>query len=363
MARRSRWLGRVGAACAGLGVAGLGAAGCSSDPGPGAKDGAAPQAGTIDFARVSDGPSSQPGLRMASWTTKADEARLAAVLHRYTDAAVLPRAAVDRWRRAGLRVLAVPVADVPGLREELGSVSGVQQQFLGEMSAWNALLQGPQLAATRLDDGEASVAVNAGSLRLLARGWVRARPALGDGTARAGAADAELFVELVPQHRGRADPLSRVGLDPTEAGLRRDEIAEGLVFRDLVFSVALPRDVALLIVPADPSSDWTAMATTPMTDAADASVSTEPAGPRPGPPAGTTDDASVGAVGETIAAGPGIAVFGAGVRGPVGPVTPEGTPVGFGLLTRDAGAAALGDEPRGVIVLSPELPGRFSLLQ
>lgn len=117
------------------------------------------------------------------------------------------------WRAAGLRIVAVPEAEVSKVRGVLSLIGPLEQRWNGELAKWTPILAGPSWEGERelsiasgagLREREA-VVLSAGRLRLLARAY--ALPSLvGEKL------ESRLTIELVPQHEepdGSARALSR----------------------------------------------------------------------------------------------------------------------------------------------------------
>ncbi|MCE7974303.1 MAG: hypothetical protein DYG92_08290 [Leptolyngbya sp. PLA1] len=81
--------------------------------------------------------------------------------------------AVEAWHANGLRVMAVPVDDVPLLRKSLMPVGAVQTQWLGQATRWTEIARGPTLAAPLVvgtDSGPLTLSAG-GHLKLAMRCW------------------------------------------------------------------------------------------------------------------------------------------------------------------------------------------------
>ncbi|MFZ2874145.1 MAG: hypothetical protein WAZ94_06650 [Phycisphaerales bacterium] len=81
--------------------------------------------------------------------------------------------AVEAWHANGLRVMTVPIDDVPALRRSLMPVGAVQTQWLGQATRWTEIARGPTLAAPMVigtDSGPLALAAG-GHLKLAMRCW------------------------------------------------------------------------------------------------------------------------------------------------------------------------------------------------
>lgn len=209
----------------------------------------------------------------------------------------------EEWREHGLRLVRVPLADVPGLRRAMPVLGRVDRQWLGQIPRWTELLQGDRIgASTGLLVGGTRIALPDGRMRLLARAWTAPT-----------ASGPRLRVDLTVQHapvaptRGALGDIGRIA--PEEGGD---------IFENLTVNAAFEPGYAYLIVPEDPARVWT----------------------------------TAGAISSGRPIGWGE------VAGP--PAPPMPTP-GEALLT--ALSSRLGDRPmRAVVMLVPRTPERFSLL-
>lgn len=157
-----------------------------------------------------------------------------------------------RWHAAGLRIVAVPVADLPKLQSSLRLVGPTQRQWLGEVPQWTDVIRGPAFDTARMvatDNG--SMLIEAGRLRLLARSWVVPDP---EGFGRpSGVLPAALRLELVPQHEPQLSEPHRLLAGASNTATE----AEGRLFPGLALGMYLRAGDALVIIPDSPESDWT----------------------------------------------------------------------------------------------------------
>lgn len=213
--------------------------------------------------------------------------------------------AVEAWREHGLRMVRVPLADIPGLRRAMPVLGRVDRQWLGQIPRWTELLQGDRVSSDMgMLVGGARTAMPDGRMRLLARAWTTPT-----------ATGPRLRVDLTLQHAASA-PGMGVNAFATMRRLAPED--SGSIFTELTINTALDPGYAYLIVPEDPSRAWTT--------------------------AGALSNRHWYDWGE--------------IAGPPAPALP--TP-GEALLTSLSGR--LGDEPlRAVVMLVPRTPERFSLL-
>jgi hypothetical protein len=251
------------------------------------------------------------------------------------------------WRANGLRLVAVPVADLPALQARFQSLrsevlvadlraagivesdltrvaatmaptaSASQEQWLGEVPRWTDAVRGPTTSrrtVIKMDSG--LLPLGPGRLRLLLRAW--AVP-MQIGAERAAAG---LRLELAPQFEE-----TRNRLEDPELALSPPLAVEdqGLVLSRLVMGMTLDGGDALVIVPDRPGTDWAAIAE--------------------GGPAVPAPEADI-----------------------FGPPAPEGVTLGEAMLSSEGigplgGASARAPRPvKAVIVLIPRVPDRFALV-
>jgi hypothetical protein len=154
------------------------------------------------------------------------------------------------WQRNGVRVVAVPVRDLPAARSRLHTRGPIREQHFGQLTRWTAISRGTPwrgVATMVLDNGP--LALKSGAMRLLVRCW--AAPGLGDELGLAG-----LRLEIVPQHE-ESDPdssgalRSSLGLD---AATPREE--RGMMFTRLTASGVSRAGDAVVLIPESPDADW-----------------------------------------------------------------------------------------------------------
>ncbi len=176
---------------------------------------------------------------------------LAELLAPYADRPVpLGETERARWRAAGLRLVAVPLAELDALREGLRAAGPVQRQWLGEIPRWTDIVAGPVSRERRAIELEGHrLVLGPGRLRLLARCWVAPGDDGADGP------EAVLRLEIAPQHVPILSDRERLA---REAGLheRPSGEDEGVVFRRLTVALSLREGEAYLIVPESPSVEW-----------------------------------------------------------------------------------------------------------
>jgi hypothetical protein len=180
------------------------------------------------------------GLEMRIWAVEEQDGLLAGLIERYGDRPTpLPDSARTAWRASGLRVIAVPIAELAGARDGLRLVAPEQRDWFGQSPGWSEIARGRVVAGgsvIRVADG--LMATPAGRLRVLMRCW----PVPGERAERAA-----LHLELAVQLERRGTIAS-----PIELPALRDELEAGVVFPGLRAAMRAETGDALLIVPVPP---------------------------------------------------------------------------------------------------------------
>ncbi|MCC6230889.1 MAG: hypothetical protein IT432_16885 [Phycisphaerales bacterium] len=197
------------------------------------------------------------GLETQTWVVNDTTGEVGRALAGYAASTVPAKAEQIRvWRAGGLRIVAVPAADLQTLRNSLSLTGPQQQLWNGELSKWTPILAGPAWNGDR----ELSVAAGptlrqrepltlpTGRLRLLARAY--ALPTIVDESLRS-----RLTIELVPQHEepdGSARALQRQLRGGGDAEQR------GMIFKRMTLEfVARPGECYLITADA-PEMEWIA---------------------------------------------------------------------------------------------------------
>lgn len=165
------------------------------------------------------------------------------------------------WKDNGLRIVAVPIADLDLLHDRLRTIGHASNQWFGSVPRWTPLAGGITFRnrwTLRLDNGP--LELPAGQVRLLGRAWlVPVEPPLStvtDSSAAAPPMAAAMSLELLPQlaeESARRETMSQAyGLDP------RPTVEEsGINFDRCQISTMIPSNGdALVIVPEDPGVEW-----------------------------------------------------------------------------------------------------------
>lgn len=184
---------------------------------------------------------------------------------------------LKRLRDYGLRVIAVPIDQLPQATAALTPVGTIQTEWLGMLYRWAPLVTGPELDEqyTTVDTGP--LELPQGRFRLLARTWVVPDLATAEDEGRVAA---RLRVELLPQHKqSRRRRFDRL-LDAAPPTIED----EGLIFKRLHAVVDIPDGFALVIVPAPPAVDWSGLKEpAPPTDTLPPAENDKPFGPAANP--------------------------------------------------------------------------------
>lgn len=164
--------------------------------------------------------------------------------------------AADRWQAAGLRLIAMPLRDMPSITGNLPVIGRVQREWMGQLPRWTVAVRGSMSDAMTISLAQAAgipdepLTLGTGRLRMLVRCW------LNPATTDSGFA-ASLRVELVPQHEEKPDEArafqSALGL-ARKPGIE----GEGIVFTSLLMGLQAREDTAYLIVPESPDVVWKA---------------------------------------------------------------------------------------------------------
>lgn len=172
-----------------------------------------------------------------------------------------------RWRRAGLRLIAIPDEDLDRALAPLRPARRVEASWWGSIPNWRALAVGPRFERLAVDTGAGVRTIGPGRLRLLARAWFE--PAIRDGAIAEAAR-----IELVPQvGTPPARPgLSDLGASPAVPGAGD----EGEAFGSLGLGFVASAGRAYVIVGESPDADWR----DPEARGGDASASFGPEVPR-----------------------------------------------------------------------------------
>lgn len=190
----------------------------------------------------------QPGIGVRLVPVRDTKPTVASVLGPYeTNPVPADPTLLYRWRRAGLRIIAVPVGEVDALVASLTSAGAGDERWWTEVPNWSPIAAGPWGADRTLSTGSGVAAVGPGRTRLLARAWFE--PWIGDS-----GVEATVRVELVPQRERPREDRTLSGLEaPAKPGGAPDA---GPVLAELALTVRARGGDAYVIVGASPDADW-----------------------------------------------------------------------------------------------------------
>lgn len=222
------------------------------------------EAERVELARTPDPITGQatapdPGLEVVVWTAQDFGYAAARALLPYADRPVpMPEADLEAWRRAGLRVVAVPIDEIDAVLAQAPPIFPVQRERFGQLTRWAPVIRGPRAPATTLGPGDP---LPAGRPRLIARAWVE--PDLAAGVPR-DVVRTELGVQVERDRRTPGSLIEDPGL-----GTIADE---GVVAATLLTGFTTDGRDAIVIVGESPAVDWSqlpepTLATGPGTDA------------------------------------------------------------------------------------------------
>lgn len=225
-------------------------------------------------------PGTDSGLTLQWWRVDDTNHALGSVLAKYADRPVPMHASVRTlWRENGLRVVSVPEDELsamradlwrtgqtlrserlgadtsqstPRQRAELGDLTRVHAEWLGQRPRWTEIASGremPRGAVIALDSGR--VRLGPGRVRLLARCW--SIPLTGLSTR----VPAGLRIELALQWAD-LDRTDRNAPSLNEVNILRAAEDEGLIFSRFVAEMIAVQGEALVIVTDAPDADWNA---------------------------------------------------------------------------------------------------------
>jgi hypothetical protein len=163
----------------------------------------------------------------------------------------LPDSVRFRWHAAGMRLVSVPVSELPRIQSALRIVGPTQRQWLGEAPMWTDLVRGGSAPAREVVTDEGLTRLQAGRLQLFGRAWITPDP---DGLRADVLPSAALRLELVPQLQPQLTEPQR--LLAAAGRTTVDGIVKGRVFPSLSLGMYLSGGDAIVIVPDAPSRDW-----------------------------------------------------------------------------------------------------------
>ncbi|MEX0876182.1 MAG: hypothetical protein WD114_01875 [Phycisphaerales bacterium] len=153
----------------------------------------------------------------------------------------------QRWGAWGLRLVSIPRESVDSMLGELRPVQPVSVQWLGEFGAWRGLVRAGELPTTVVRVGDSTRRIEErGRPRLIARSWMEPRMVGGDVLAG-------VRLDLGMQIESLGDRLGPGLNEPGRVGTIDDE---GPVIDELLCSLLLDGDRALVIVGEEPGVRW-----------------------------------------------------------------------------------------------------------
>lgn len=207
---------------------------------------------------------------------------------------------LDRWRRAGLRIVAVPDAELESVLDALEPAGVIDSNWWADATEWQVIARGPSAEGASLRTGTGVELFEPGRTGVMMRSWLE--PVLGRGTL-----EPAMRVELVPVNERR---VRRGATRDLMLGAEEDPRR---VLASLALGVSARGEFAYVIVGEAPDLVWGDLPE-PAPDAPDAAEPEE--APRPGPTPGgqaPSPDALPGAPGPS----------GTGARsGALGPAKP-----------------------------------------
>ncbi len=152
------------------------------------------------------------------------------------------------WARWGFRVVEVPLAQLEDSLAQLRPVRPVSVQWLGEFGAWRPLVRAGASSQTRVRVGDSTRTIEPGRPCLIARSWIE--PMLTENDARS-VLRLDLGIQI------QAERSSTFALLPDQRARVLDD--SGQVIDELLSSITLRGDHALVIVGEAPGTDWDAL--------------------------------------------------------------------------------------------------------
>jgi hypothetical protein len=158
----------------------------------------------------------------------------------------LPEETLERWRASGLRAISVPREDLEGLEQRLRLAGPVNRQWLGQVTTWSDIAQGPwrpDRSTVKVEEQDVQLAP--GRLRLSMRCW-SIPPEDGSDS---GVLRLELTPELEPYRTDQDRLLVAAGLAPPRESAPAP-------FERLRLTATLQSGDAILILPERTGVSW-----------------------------------------------------------------------------------------------------------
>lgn len=187
----------------------------------------------------------QNGLEIRWWAMRDDPELIRRALAPYLhQPAPTDPETVERLRQAGLRLVAVPMADLLGLRARMPIVGRIERRWIGQAPRWIECVPGPRFSPGKtVRIGQERLTLRPGALRLLTRAWTEPQH---DG--------ATLRIDLAMQH------VEARHLDPhvplMELPARHGVLSDGMVFAISIAELESRGVHFYLLVPEPPEIEW-----------------------------------------------------------------------------------------------------------
>lgn len=207
---------------------------------------------------LSEAPAGPQGLEIRQWPVNDATDSVARALAVYeSQPSPLDDRTKARLRGAGIRAVAVPIADLDAIQRTLTLAGRLEQQAPREFTEWTPLAAGPPWTGLATFVGDRGLlALHAGRLALFVRAWVA------PGEFSQTDTPAKLRLDLMTRHLedGAERPTFEDLLKPQP---RRVLSEAGARVEALDLSTELDSDRALILVPEFPAAEWGDLARLP----------------------------------------------------------------------------------------------------
>lgn len=266
----------------------------------------------------------------------------------------------ERWADWGFRIVEVPVDQLDTALSSLRPVRPISVQWLGEFGSWRALIRAGYSEQTRVRVGGSTRTIEPGRLRLIARSWIE--PMLTDSGSQS-----VLRLDLGMQIENSSS--TGFSLLPDQRARTLDD--EGQIIDELLSTLALRGEHAIVIIGEIPGTDWAKLP-----QPAPVEFVATPSEEAPGPE-GEDDDRGTNAKesgkdpdlqgSARPKATPSPRPFASPSPEPLGPQIPALRSLGELMLVAQGSRLMRANETRDIprrvlIVLVPEVRGNFELL-
>lgn len=185
------------------------------------------------------------GLEIRWWILRHDSELIVSTLEPYLNQPLpVDDATTQRLRECGLRLVAIPMADLTGLRTRLPLVGRIDRRWIGQTASWVEGVSGPRFRGSRtVRLGMERLSLPSGVLRLLTRVWKD--PGVSAGRLR---------IDLAIQH------VDAATLDPHQSALEFGSaggpLVEGMIFSSTLTEMIAGETYFYLLVPELPEREW-----------------------------------------------------------------------------------------------------------